>query len=482
MKFNIKERFDHFVNGDKDYPLLVGFLSGFYPLVFYYSNNFESINSIEHLIFFSFIFLIVPTIGTLLIYIVFNYFDKLKLYKRHFLFIISIELTAVFFSQVYFLTIKKKILLLLLIGVIFISVKVYRDYKKILIFIFLMAILPLFSTCSKIISNYTNSTTWQNQPDAILKTKFKIKPNIYYIQPDGYANEFNLKGSLYQYDNTEFDSWLKNKNFTLYDDFRSNYESTLYSNSSCFFMKHHLSNENSNFKYTRDYIVGKNPVLNIFKDNNYKTFFLTENPYLLINRPKIAYDYCNFKLKDLPYFDNFGTYKQDITSKIKLQIVNNTKTNNFFFIEKFSPGHIAVYKSASLGAQKERIAYIERLEEANKWLTDIVLFIEKNDPKAIVIIGADHGGFVGFDYTVQASKKMTDKKLLHSIFGAKLAIRWNNDSHCQYDLKLKTAVNLFRILFSYLSNDKKLLNSLQPDISYNLLDVNDPSKVYKAIE
>ena len=71
--------------------------------------------------------------------------------------------------------------------------------------------------------NFTNSAEWQVQPDAILETKFKKTPNIYYIQPDGYANETNLKGPLYQFDNSEFDGWLKDNKFTLYDDYRSNY-------------------------------------------------------------------------------------------------------------------------------------------------------------------------------------------------------------------------------------------------------------------
>jgi hypothetical protein len=71
---------------------------------------------------------------------------------------------------------------------------------------------------------------------------------------------------------------------------------------------------------------------------------------------------------------------------------------------------------------------------------------------------------------------------LNSIFGAKLAIKWNGVHHSEYDSQLKSSVNLFRILFSYLSEDKLLLNNLQPDASYNSYDASDFSKVYKAIE
>ncbi|WP_124019458.1 hypothetical protein [Flavobacterium hydrophilum] len=350
-----------------------------------------------------------------------------------------------------------------------------------MVFILLLSIIPVFKVSKIIYDNLTSSASWQQQPDHILNTSFKKRPNIYYIEPDGYASDTNLKGVLYRFDNSEFDGWLKDKKFTLYNDFRSNYESTLTSNSSCFFMKHHFYDMNSDFKYSRDLITGNNPVLKIFKRNNYKTFFLTERPYLLANYPNIEYDYCNFELDQVPYFNAFET-KRNVLSDLKHQIVNNKTSNNFFFIEKFGPNHIAVYKQGSSGIEKERIKYIKRLQETNIWLKQTIGFIEKEDPNAIVIIGADHGGFVGFSNTLEASKKISDKVLLKSIFGAKLAIKWNDPKHSHYDSKLKTSVNLFRVLFSFLGEDKSLLKKLQQNNSYNLSEPNDFSKIYLAIE
>lgn len=345
-----------------------------------------------------------------------------------------------------------------------------------------MSVLPIVKLGKIIYLNYSNSADWKLQPDGILKSKFKKTPNIYYIQPDGYTNGINLKGPLYRFDNSEFDNWLKDKQFTLYDNYRSNYSSTLYSNSSCFFMKHHFSNEFSKFNYARDLIVGKNPVLQIFKNNNYKTFFITEIPYLLMNRPRVYFDYCNYKSDELPYFkDGLSCYK-GISNEIEYQIVNNKKTSNFFFIEKFNPGHISNAKNPKSNVEKERIEYISGLQIANGWLKKTITIIEENDPNAIVIIGADHGGYVGFEYTSQAQNKITDGRLLNSIFGAKLAIKWNDSQHSAYDARLKTSVNLFRIVFSYLSEDKLLLNNLQPNTSYNCYDASDFSRVYKAIE
>jgi hypothetical protein len=481
MKFNIKEKFNNFINNSKDYPVLAGFSVGFYAFTFYFSNNFDLVNSWQQILFFSFYFIVFPSLTILVIFKLLKKSNYSNFTPR----IIAASIVlfgAIFIIGIPALFVSYKRIALFSFVILFILFLKIKNHKYLIVFMFLLSAMPVYKLGKIIRLNFTNSAEWQVQPDAILETKFRKTPNVYYIQPDGYASEVNLNGSLYQYDNSEFDGWLKDRKFTLYNDYRSNYESTMYSNSSCFYMKHHFSNEFSKFKYARDLIVGRNPVLEIFKKNNYKTFFITERPYLLMNRPSLYYDYCNFKSEELPHFNDGWSNFKEITNEINNQIVSNKETNNFFFIEKFKPGHIGVYKNGNLGIERERIEYIKRLKSANDWLKKIIMFIEKNDKHSIVIIGADHGGFVGFDYAIQAQNKITDRKLLNSIFGAKLAIKWNGAEHSEYDAQLKTPVNLFRILFSYLSEDKLLLNNLQPNTSYNCYDSSDFSKVYKAID
>jgi hypothetical protein len=481
MKFNIKEKFNFFLNNSKDYPILAGFSVGFYAFVFYFSNNFDLVNSWQQTLVFLLNFIIFPTV---LVFGIFKIIQKSRFssFAKQSIFIMMLVLLPIYlFGISNLLASYKKIGLLVILLFCLIIFKI-KNYKYFIVLVFLMTVLPIVKLGKIIYLNYTNSTEWKLQPDAILKTEFKKKPNIYYIQPDGYTNETNLKGSLYQFNNSEFDGWLNDQKFSLYDDYRSNYPSTLYSNSSCFFMKHHFSNEFSKFNYARDYIVGRNPVLEIFKNNNYKTFFITEIPYLLMNRPSVYFDYCNYKLEELPYFKDGLSCFKEITNEIENQIVLDKETSNFFFIEKFNPGHINPSKIKGGSIEKERLEYLKSLQIANVWLKKTIKIIEKNDPNAIIIIGADHGGYVGFEYTSQAQNKITDRKLLNSIFGAKLAIKWNGVNHSEYDAQLKSSVNLFRILFSYLSEDKLLLNNLQPDASYNSYDASDFSKVYKAIE
>lgn len=481
MKFSIKEKFNYFLNNSKDYPLLAGFSVGFYALVFYYSNNFDSVNSWEHLFFYLFYYIFISIVVVSVIYRVFQKSRFSHFASQSIIILILLLLFVYLFGVSNVLGSYKKTGLFLFLVFIILKFKI-KNYKYLTLFLFLMSVIPFYKLIKIAGLNLVNTTEWQQQPDNILSCKFIKKPNVYYIQVDGYVSDLNLKGSLYRYDNSAFDSWLEDEKFTLYNDYRSNYGSTLFSNSSCFFMKHHFSNGFSNFKYERDFIVGENPVLKIFKNNNYKTFFITERPYLLINRPSVYFDYCNFKFEELPCFKDGLSCFKEIKNEIKNEIVLNKETNNFFFIEKFNPGHISGSKREDSSVEKERENYLKSLQKANVWLKETIAMIDKIDPKAIIIIGADHGGYVGFECTSQARNRITDPRLLYSIFGAKLAIKWNDKKYTEYDANLKTSVNLFRVIFSHLSEDKGLLKYLQPNTSYNRYDSSDFTKVYMAID
>lgn len=481
VKFNFKQMINQFFNNSKDYPLLAGFSIGFYALVFYYSNNFDLVNSWQQSFVFLFIFILFPSAIVLVIYKILQK-SKFSHFAAQIIFIMMLVLLPIYiFGIPNILASYKKIGLLIILIAVVVLFKI-KNYKYFICFVFLMSILPTLKLGKIVYLNFINSTEWQIQADAILQTKFKKKVNIYYIQPDGYASEPNLNGALYNYNNSEFDGWLKQNKFTLYDNYRSNYFSTLYSNSSCFFMKHHFAKEFARFNYARDFIIGWNPVLEVFKGNNYKTFFITEIPYLLMNRSTVYFDYCNYKFDELPFFSDGLSCFKEIKREIKNQILLNKGTNNFFFIEKFNPGHIHPNKIKGSSIEKERQEYLKNLRIANVWLKKTIMIIENNDPNAIIIIGADHGGYVGFECTSEGRNYITDPKLLYSIFGAKLAIKWNDKRHAEYDANLKTPVNLFRVVFSYLSADKGILKNLQPNTSYNRYESARFSKVYMAID
>ena len=127
-----------------------------------------------------------------------------------------------------------------------------------------------------------------------------------------------------------------------------------------------------------------------------------------------------------------------------------------------------------------RIEYLKQLQLANDWLTDLIARIEKHDKNSLIVIVADHGGFVGLDYTLQCKEKQTDRDLVYTIFTSALAIKWPEQAP-SFDNQLKSNVNLFRILFSYLSEDEQYLNHLQEDKSYSVIEKGAPFGVYELI-
>jgi hypothetical protein len=98
------------------------------------------------------------------------------------------------------------------------------------------------------------------------------------------------------------------------------------------------------------------------------------------------------------------------------------------------------------------------------------------------MIMADHGGFVGLDYSAEVYKKTTDRDIIYSTFGSMLSIKWPNNEVPAIDTHLKSSINVFRILFSYLSNDEKYLQHLQDDKSYLILKEGAEPGIYEYID
>ena len=374
---------------------------------------------------------------------------------------------------------------LVLLGVVILAILLYKHIKKVIVVQLIMAIMVIASFVPTLYSYLNHSQDWLKQNDNIEAVVFKKRPNVYLIQPDGYANFTELKNETYNYDNSAFEAFLSQNGFKLYSEFRSNYFSTLSSNASLFSMKHHYyssfkANSSEVFK-ARQLIVGNNPVHSIFKANNYKTHFIAETNYLLANKPEISYDYSNIDSNEVPYFSHGYGSNRNVTEDLKAVLETDTDdSSKFFFIERISPGHVSTYKHKSKGKEKEREIYLERLGWANSWLEEMVQMINENDPNALIIILADHGGFVGFDYTRASGIKQSDPNLIRSIFSTALAIKWPEDVS-GFDDHLKTNVNVFRVLFSYLSDDKAYLEMMQENSSYRPIVEGAPFGIYRLI-
>ncbi len=476
--------FSVFLNDNKAYPALAAIAAGLYPLLFYYTNNYKMINSWDHLGYFVSLFLLAPLVIFFAAHIISKgvFFKKYKDFVLPFLnfFFFAFYLNIALYAGFSWL----RTLVVFAIAVLF-TMFLRKYFKKIIVFQLILAVIGIFTLTPVVIKQLNYSKEWMKQPDAIETAVFKKKPNIYFIQPDGYVNFSELEKGNYNIENKDFENYLEESNFKSYPNFRSNYAATLPTNSAVFMMKHHYYNEGSDFTETidaRNVIVSDNSVLRILKNNGYRTFFLTEQPYFLTNKPELGYDFCNFSLEEINFLTKGIGDPKDVIAPFNTYLEKYPEGPNFFFVEIFNPGHITNTMEDSKGIEGERNYYIEGVKESNKKLTQLTESILKNDTEALIIIMADHGGFVGMTNTQESYTKNTDRDFVNSIFSTILSIHWPNGEVPEFDEKLKTSVNLFRILVSYLSENPSYLSNLQTDKSYILINFDAPKGIYEYLD
>jgi len=473
-----------FLTNKKQYPVLAAIASGLYPVLFYFTNNYTIVNTWGHVGYFLFNFLAIPIVVFVLVNKLVTIFKLIKA-KKYVLPFLNTFAFLFFMTVCYFAGIHHKAIALAFVLSVVFTIFFTRFYKKVIVLQLILAVIGVFTLTPRLFKLINYSSEWTQQPDEIENVLFKKKPNVYFIQPDGYANFSELKNKNYNVDYSELENFLKKENFKYYNDFRSNYASTLSSNSATFMMKHHHYNNGTSFSEAlnaRNIIISDNTVLSIFKNNDYKTYFVTELPYLLLNKPSIGYDTSNFTLDDVSYIGTGLGEPQDIIEPLSSYISEKITQPKFFFIEIFNPGHIHGRKVDSEGIEGERKLWAESLDRANSILFKTITAIKEKDPNALIVIMADHGGFVGLEYTGQIYSKTQDRDIIYSIFTSTLAIHWPENKAPNFDAEFKSAVNVFRILFSYLGEDESYLQNLQPNESFVILKDEKPEGVYKYID
>jgi len=303
------------------------------------------------------------------------------------------------------------------------------------------------------------------------------------VQPDGYVGQEVLESPLYNSTKSEIYDWLRNEDFKVYDGFRSNYPASLNSNSSLLTMRQHRFGGGlyPSFEqaYTREIISGDNPVLRIFKNNGYRTVLIAEDEYFQQNLCDQYFDAYNVDLDQVAYFSDGSSVVRDVLEDTRSFLQSEQAQPVFYFIEKCMPHHAPLWAPEDR-VNKERNDYLGKLDETNEWIKATVLSIEEKDPNAIIIVLADHGGWLGLEDFDQMFETK-DETYLWSIYSALAAIKWNGYLEEGYDAQLRTNVNLFRILFASLSQNNKLLDHLEDNSSYNLTQKNTFFKGVRAV-
>jgi hypothetical protein len=363
--------------------------------------------------------------------------------------------------------------------VIISSLFIARFYKYAIAGLSVMLFLSILNLGLIIITYQSASLDWI-EPHAT-DIQFSSKPNIYVIQPDGYASRDALKNKYYNHENSDFFGYLTRNGFDFNDDYRSNYTSTLSSNSCMFTASHHYY-KNQNHKgdpmHARAVINSDNYALNTLKYNNYRLNLISGTTYLMTNHPKSDYDFNNLE-SELTYFPFFKK-DLDVVTPLKTILEEGTNQPQFTFIEFLYPGHVSHAADNNLGAQAERAAYLERIETSNKKIKEIIDLISKADEDAMIIIAADHGGYVGLDYTGEIQERVIDDPgLKEGMFSALFAYKAPDDFE-KYATEIKSSVGLFPNLFNYLSKNEPVENL--DHSSYIYISNADKKGLYKYFD
>ena len=491
--------------------IVLSMLAGFYPAVFFLSNNwyiFSFPQGTVLVIGASLISLIILLTASFLfeciIKIVFrDKFGRPELSEnRSFLFdsilaflslLLCIYLTRNTLASLQSL----KILFYCLIGlvVIFFTWKTHRNGPSLLmLFLTVLSSLAILGFLSNVyIRSHVPVEEWSalNKPiyDQI---KFEKSNNVYLIISEAYSSKRALE-AVYDIDNNEFYSELYKLGFRINHNHFSNYNHTLASLPSLFSMEHHYGRINiGNFESVggRRLLEADvyNPVIDIFRSNHYQIQYLHNVSTLIPNGAKV--DYC-IPPPSLTYGLEIFFTDQDITEPtvferdkaenllaIKKQITfsSHQKESFFSFLYVSFPGHspsrLKARSKETINKKLEefRVGYHKKIKEANEKVIDLIAHIIANDPESIIVLIGDHGSW---GYRLKEDGKgveISNGLFILDRFGVLAGIRGPEELNLLVENEIiKSHVNLFRYLFFYLSQDEKILQTTSPDDSYEAL-------------
>ena len=345
-----------------------------------------------------------------------------------------------------------------------------------------------------------------NQTNANCFMSFKHKPNIYFIMIDAYPRQDVLKENV-GFDNEAFLQSLERFGFLVNRNAVSNYHFTIASLAATMNMQYHAKEMNEShysLKKMLQSLSGDNRVRKTLKKQDYKVIDIPA--YWVETKPKRKYQ--DAVLGDSPYMEaslSFfsGTpfrYAFAATKYNELEIIFRTfkmfPNSPKFIFSHFAQVHDTIYSGNRIlerlsphiqnPAQAKRL--VSTLGVMNLKVLDAVKKIRSEDPTAIIILQSDHGPNY---YDDKKSVSVRDTNSFRCCYGVLNALFLPNEYNPALYEKIKklyrgrvSLVNTFRIVFSYLSEDKnlKLINSkffhlIKVNVGYKNIDVSNFSKV-----
>ena len=412
-------------------------------------------------------------------------------------------------------------------SIIIVIINKFYNYKFQKLLVIFFTLIFVFNFGSVIINsniNFKNNIVNDVFEKKDLNTSVLTKsPNIYFVISDMFPSSEYLK-ILYDDDNQNFLEFFKNNKFKFIDNHFSNYSNTFLSLASLFnanyFVDDYFFNPEK-FKINSSFYKTNNVIGTIFKKNGFETnYFICKISYFL----KGKYCYKNNNLPTVPVLgDKFinGVFYHTFLDKFFLknqenQIDKNTvypdkldelfefnkNTKQFNFLHFYFP-HPPYLLNAdcsfrdnlllrdlktnniALTNHERKKGYRGNVKCAKIKILNLLEKIIKKDENSIIIFLGDHG-----PHLISKSNKYSNYQNLLDKNGTFIAIKFSkNLSNCnsEFDYKNFNHVNLFRLVFNCLSNDKNeyLKNKIYfHDVSnkklkskiYNLSEINALTK------
>jgi hypothetical protein len=327
----------------------------------------------------------------------------------------------------------------------------------------------------------------------------QTKPDIYYIVLDGYLRSDMLK-ELFEYDNTQFTSFLEGNGFVIPTDIHSNYAKTALSIPSTLNMDyvHSFSPglENSYSWWLMSPFIDHSRLRSVLEAQGYKTISLSTDWTLTDNVTTDLYfspyaimltDFERYFFGDTPLRYLMPSIKQiasvptyDTHRRIMLHSFESLKTipellgPKFIFAHIIAPHPPFVFSSTGEpidvpgpftfadandfhgSLDKYQAGYVEQVQYVNAQMKQVVdSILKKSKSPPIIIIQADHGSGLLTDFS---SAENTCIKERFSPFGAYF-LPGLDQSVIPRDI---TPVNLFRIVLNqYFQTNLPLLENRQ---------------------
>ena len=442
--------------------------------LFYFSYNQFYLSFFDFFQLLGFTFLV----GTIIISILFFLIRKIKNYNNPIIIFIGLFL---FFSYGIFyqflfdnnISVMHIYLIPVFLSIFILSIKyIPKLSKKIIMVVFTIFLVLIFTDITSFLSNYESDVTTTNWKDSNEFDFIDLSglPSVIYIIPDEYPSERALKTNL-NYDNSQFVHNLTEIGFEI-NYITSNYMYSDISIPSTLNMNY-LEKASKSFSYNDE--ISNSKIVELFKKNNYELILINGGTSVYVE--SFDENFCeNINKNNFSYFTEYLgiSMLRPVRSIIADTILNSSineaenrtcffeQLNNlknlegekkFVFADLLMPHQPYFYQDENGNLQEvndneiNKHNFIGNLEIVNDKLLTILPNLIRNNPDSIILLMSDHG----FRYNLKNCDQ--DDLVFDNFFAIYLPEGYSLENP-------GSTVNVFRSLLQNVNHDIQLTENL----------------------